>query len=50
MTCAKEIMERSHGSINLVRLPNFIEHSKSLGHEVNEMIKRADEDGDSFLV
>jgi hypothetical protein len=26
------------------------EHSKSLGHEVNEMIQRANEDGDSFLV
>jgi hypothetical protein len=26
------------------------DHSKSLSHEVNEMIQRADEDGDSFLV
>ena len=26
------------------------EHSRSLSHEVNERIQRADEDGESFLV
>ena len=35
---------------NITDIEAAEEHSKSLSHEVNEMIQRADEDGDSFLV
>jgi hypothetical protein len=34
---------------NITDIETAEEHSKSLGHEVNEMIQRASEDGDSFL-
>jgi hypothetical protein len=35
---------------NITDIEAAEEHSKSLSHEVNEMIQRADEDGESFLV